>query len=213
MARFDVRSGGGTKTHDRSAVAAALVCGLLLTGCSAAPAVVGAPTHSAPGTSTASPAVPLPSPTGTWTTPPTDAPEGPKTAAPLPTERGELDEPIALSTGVTVEVTSVKATTVSAETPGEISGPAVIVDLSVTNDSNAAVNVDSAVVNLTADKGGYGVGTTAGRPLPLAGNIEPGDSREGRYVFMLDPAKGRSITVSVNYGAGEPVAVFTGKSS
>ena len=87
------------------------------------------------------------------------------------------------------------------------------VSVRVTNQSTAPVNLDAAVVNLSATDGAYGVGTTAGDPRPFAGDIAPGASATGTYVFMLDPAVGRSVTVSVNYGAGEPLAVFTGKTS
>lgn len=183
-----------------------MACALVLAGCTADPPVAAAPTESGS-------AVPLPSPTGTWAPPATDAPEGPSTPAPVPTQSAKIDQPIELSTGVTVELVDVKATTVTALTPGEVSGPAIVVTLTVTNDSPDVVNVDSAVVYLSADQGGYGVGTTAGKPEPLAGDIRPSGSATGRYVFMLDPAKGRSVTVSVNYGAGEPVAVFTGETS
>lgn len=184
-----------------AAAAAVLSCTLLLAGCTA-----GMP-YTAPTT-----AVPLPSATGTWTPEPTTT-EGPRTPAPLPTETAKIDEPVGFETGISVELASVKAASVTAETPGEVSGPAVVVSIRVTNDSTDSVNLDSAVVTLSADKGGYGVGTTAGSPKPLSGNLKPGASADGKYVFMLDPAKGRSVSISVNYGAGEPVAVFTGKTS
>jgi hypothetical protein len=185
--------------------AAVVACTLLLAGCTAGTADAG-PSNGASS-------VPQPSATGTWTPPATDAPEGPKTPAPVPTQSAKIDEPVDFGSGVQVSLVSVKSTSVTARTPGELSGPAVLVTVTVKNDSTDKVNVDSAVVSLTADKGGFGVGTTAGDPKPLAGDIAPGKSTTGTYMFMLDPAKGRSVTVSVNYGAGEPVAVFTGKSS
>ncbi|MFT4050787.1 MAG: hypothetical protein QM677_00890 [Microbacterium sp.] len=154
---------------------------------------------------------PLPSATGTWTPAPTDAPEGPVTAAPLPTTSATIDEPVEFDNGVTVAIVNVEATTVTAETPGEVSGDAVVVTLSVTNGSTESINLDAAVVNLTADDDGYGVGTTAGEPLPFGGDLAAGETAEGRYVFMLDSAATRTVTIIVNYGAGEPVAVFEGK--
>ena len=71
----------------------------------------------------------------------------------------------------------------------------------------------STVVSLTAADGTLGIPTTAGDPVPLAGAIAPGASTTGSYVFMLDPAAGRTVSVTVNYAAAEPVAVFTGKAT
>jgi hypothetical protein len=182
----------------------ALACVLVLTAC-------------APGSTNAgggeTPSTPLPSPSGTWVTPDPDETEGPTTPAPLPTQSADIDEPIELTTGIEVSLVGVASTSVTAETPGEVDGPAVAVQLTVVNGSKEPINLDSAVVNLWADDGEYGVGTTAGSPSPLKGTVEPGKSAKGKYVFMLDPAKGRDVTVSVNYAAGEPVAIFTGKTS
>ena len=98
------------------------------------------------------------------------------------------------------------------ETPGEVDGAAVRVTVQARNDSSEPQAVDSAVVTVVAADD-YGIGTTAGDPSPLSGVVEPGDTVSGVYVFMLDPAADREVTVSVNYAAGEPVAVFTGKTS
>jgi hypothetical protein len=88
-----------------------------------------------------------------------------------------------------------------------------VVTVSVTNDTTGSIDLSSAVVNLSAVDGEYGVGTTAGSPRPLTGDLAPGGSALGTYVFMLDPAAGRDVNVTVNYGAGEPVALFTGKTT
>lgn len=132
---------------------------------------------------------------------------------PLPTIDAELGDAVVFDTGVDVEVTRVETTQVKAETPGEVSGPAVVVTVSARNQGTEPVTVDSAVVTIVASDGELGIGTTAGSPSPLAGLVEPGDTAEGTYVFMLDASDGRELTVSVNYAAGEPVAVFTGKAS
>lgn len=143
----------------------------------------------------------------------TPGPDGPREAPPLPSTAAQLGDAVAFDTGIVVDVSSVEPVEVEAATPGEISGPAVIVTVTARNDSARPQEVDSAVVTLIADDGEVGVGTTAGDPSPLQGVIAPGDTASGRYVFMLDPASGRELTVSVNYAAGEPVAVFTGTSS
>ncbi|WP_405218085.1 hypothetical protein [Agrococcus sp. Ld7] len=139
-------------------------------------------------------------------------PDGPLEAAPLPTTAAELDETVAFDTGIVIDIVEVSAITVTAETPGEVDGSAVRVTVSARNTSDEPQPVDSALVTVVAGDE-LGIGTTAGDPAPLSGEIAPGGAITGSYTFMLDPAADREITVSVNYAAGEPVAVFTGKTS
>ncbi|MET4099763.1 hypothetical protein ABIB37_002000 [Agrococcus sp. UYP10] len=141
----------------------------------------------------------------------TPGPDGPTEAAALPTTTAALDEAITFDTGIVVEIVAVDPITVTAETPGEMDGPALRVSVAARNQSGEAQEVDSAVVTLVTDDGQVGVGTTAGSPSPLSGMVEPGATVSGTYVFMLDPASGRDVTVTVNYAAGEPLAVFTGR--
>lgn len=146
---------------------------------------------------------------------PAPAPSGPPAAAPvtapsLPTTAASLGEEVAFDTGFTVEVVAMRVIQVTAETPGEVDGPALVVEVEARNGSGAAQSVDSAVVTVETDDGEIGIGTTAGSPSPLSGVVEPGRTSRGTYVFMLDPASGRDVTVSINYAAGEPIAVFTG---
>lgn len=192
----------------------------LLTGCTAATTADDA----APATQSSRVATPSPSqatpeavdsgPTPAATPTSSQAPDsGPTEAPDLPVVEGKLDEDVELPTGVSVSVTSVRATSVKAETPGETSGPAVKVVVAVTNDSEDTYDVDSAVVALYTPDGELGIPTLAGGTDVLSGTLKPGAETRGTYVFMLDPAKGRDIIVSVNYAAGEPVAEFTGRSS
>lgn len=146
-----------------------------------------------------------------WKPPADPHAKGPTQAPALESVGGALDEKLRLPTEMSVQLTSIKTTTVKPQTPGETAGPAVIVSVAVKNMSDAVQNVDSAVVMLVTDDGDVGIGTTAGPDVPLRGDLKPGEVAEGSYVFMLDPAKGRAVTISVNYGAGEPIALFTGR--
>ena len=207
----------------------AAVIALGLTACGPTPTSTGAsagPTTQssaspAPGpASSPSPAAasPSPSPRPSSIPPPgaddvdESTPDGPVEAAPLPTTAAALTEPAALATGMVIEIIAVDAIEVTAETPGEVDGTAVRVTVQAHNESSEPQSVDSAVVTVLASDD-YGIGTTAGDPSPLSGVVAPGDTASGVYVFMLDPAADREVTVSVNYAAGEPVAVFTGKTS
>jgi len=135
---------------------------------------------------------------------------GPTAQPVLPTVGGTLDDDIELSTGMIVSLTSITTTRVEAETPGDIAGDAVEVIVQLTNVSPEIQNADSAVVSLETSDGELGIPTLAGGADPLTGEIAPKQSSEGRYLFVLDPVHGRTIVISVNYGAGEPVAQFTG---
>ena len=104
-------------------------------------------------------------------------------------------------------------TDIKPETPGEYAGSAVVVNVSVRNDSDSVQSVDSAVVMLSAADGEVGIATTAGPNRPLRGNVPVGGKVEGSYVFMLEPAKKRKVTVTVNYAAGEPVVEFSGSTA
>lgn len=206
-------------------VALAIVGAPAIAGCSSdsppsSSAPVGTTASFTPSTSAGggSPAdtsgsAPSPSPTGSWTPAARTAAKGPTAAAAVPTTSTALTRPVALDNRVTVRLTGVRATTVTARTPGETSGPAVQVTVNVQNGSSSPLDVRSAVVSLKADGGALGVGTTAGGPNPLHGTIGPGATATGTYVFMLAPAKDRNVIVNVNYAAGRPVAVFTGRTA
>ncbi|RXW32435.1 hypothetical protein C1706_07825 [Propioniciclava flava] len=127
------------------------------------------------------------------------------------TRSASAGQPVTFDSAATVSLDALSAISVSATTPGEITGPAVKVTVKVSNGSQQALDVSSAVVSVTAEDGTLGIPTTAGDPAPLEGVIAPGQSVTGSYVFMLDPAAGRGVLVTVNYAAAEPVAVFTGK--
>lgn len=196
---FSRRSSDGISRAGRATfVAPVAAIMILLAGCTAAPEAAEAPQPDAPITTK-------------WTPPADPEAAGPTEAPPLTEQTGALDEPIALSTEMTVSIDDISTTTITPKTPGEYAGSAVVVTVSVENDSKQAQSIDSAVISLVTDDGEVGVGTTAGPGKPLQGELAAGAKAEGTYVFMLDPAKGRSVQISVNYAAGEPVATFAGE--
>ncbi|WP_232225430.1 hypothetical protein [Leucobacter salsicius] len=194
--------------HRSAVILLAATAVISLTGCMASPDVGagnGPPDSSGGGSSTpASQPAPPVKPESAGSVGPVEQPE-------LPAVDGELDETIKLSTGFTVALDSISATTVKAETPGDVAGPAVEVVVQVTNVSKEPQRVDSAVVTLETDEGDLGIPTIAGGASALKGELAPQESTKGHYLFMLDPAEGRDISISVNYAAGEPVAKFTGR--
>lgn len=148
--------------------------------------------------------------TDDWREPEDPTAEGPTAAPVLPEVEGRIGDGVALPTEVVVSITSVTTTTLTAETPGEYTGPAIIVGVQIANESDVPQPVGSAVVALTGEGGEVGVPTWASPNDPLHGEVQAGGTVDGTYVFMMDPAGERSVTVRVNYSAGEPVATFTG---
>lgn len=180
----------GSELRLGAAAACALAVALTVSGCTGA----AQQDSDAPSTQPSAPTEGLG---------PTEQPE-------LPVVEGKADEEVKLPTRMVVAIESITTTTVTAETPGDVAGDAVVVLVSVTNTSKSAQNVDSAVVSLETDAGELGIPTNAGDPSPFAGDVQPGESAEGRYLFMLDPVHDRDVIINVNYAAGEPVAQFTG---
>lgn len=143
------------------------------------------------------------------TAPPYDnSTPGPTAAPVLPTITADRGESVEVSRGLLVDLLGVDQVTVEAETPGEISGPAVAISVRVTNESDRELDLSSAVIDVVADDGEPGIGTTAGPAEHLGGVLAPGHVAEGTYVFMLDAA-GRELTISVNHTAGAPIVIFT----
>lgn len=207
MDRASVRRGIGVAV----VFVGALIAALTISACTpAAGESPSAPTQAPLASPSESPASVEPAPSTTWTPPADPTAEGPTAAPELPTEEASLDEPLAFSTGITVALDSITTTEITPQTPGEYAGPAVVVTVSVRNESDDAQPVSSAVVMLEADDGEVGIATTAGPNRPLQGDVPVGGTARGSYVFMLDPAKNRDVTITVNYAAGEPIAKFTG---
>jgi hypothetical protein len=130
--------------------------------------------------------------------------------SPAPTVEVAIGDTAKVDADVTIKLASVKATQVTAKTPGEITGSAVIVTVVVTNKGDSTASVDSAYLNLVASDGTFGTGTTAGDGKPLQGSLASGASATGSYVFMLPTPHGREVTISVSHAAGAPVAQFEG---
>lgn len=148
--------------------------------------------------------------TADWSEPEDPTSEGPTALPALPEVDGRIGDDIELPTDVIVSLSAISTTTLTAETPGEQSGPAVVVEVQVANQSEEPQSVASATVSLSAESGEIGIPTWAHPNDPLHGEVPAGGIAVGTYVFMLDPADERPVTVRVNYSAGEPVATFTG---
>ncbi len=113
-------------------------------------------------------------------------------------------------TGLTVELASITAVQAEAKAPGEISGPGLRVTVAATNDGEDAVSLDSVVVFLS-----YGADRTPATQFgsssePLAGDLSPGSSRQGTYVFTVPDDQRDDVRVEVSYTGSAPTVAFTG---
>lgn len=111
--------------------------------------------------------------------------------------------------GVTVRIDDVKIVKIEGTGPGQISGPAAAVKLTITNGSKKSVDPSSAVVTLLQGKD-YRVATptTTSPAKPFSGSLEPGESAAGTYLFELSDNKLGVADLVVQYQTGGEVARF-----
>jgi hypothetical protein len=131
----------------------------------------------------------------------------PTTAAPV-----ALQAPAKVNS-VVVSLVTIKAITVGVSGPGEVAGPALAVTVNISNNSNAAVDVSSAVVTLLDAQGQEGTPTPASPAAPFTGSLQPGASANGVYVFNIAKTQRNPINVLVSYTAGAATAQFFGNAS
>ena len=199
---------------------------LLLAGCSDdAPAP--SPAAPAPSASTTSSAEPSASPTSasaepTASTEPSSAPSSSPTAGgdgsvepsrPVQTAAPKkLDEP-ARTAGAKVSLLSVRSTTIKASTPGDSSGPGVLVRLEIDNTTAKALDTSFVQVNVTNASGAPGTAVVGSPTKAIAGSVRSGATAQATYAFLLDGATSGDVTVLVYVTSGQPVAQFRGRVS
>jgi hypothetical protein len=161
------------------------------------------------------------------TTRPT-APADPNGPAPTPPGRGdpnppafwepqevaeavELDEPAAFVESVRAEVTKLEAVQGEARGPGEISGPAVRVTVEITNETSAPIELDSTIVAMY-------IGATEDPAVQLSGpgarsldgDLDPGASASGVYVYAVPNEDRSTIRITVSYTPQDRAVAFEG---
>lgn len=121
-----------------------------------------------------------------------------------------IGEVAALPSKVNISIVSAKTQKVTAKTPGETSGPAVVTKVRITNDTASAIDLGSTVVMLTYSAGTLGQATTASPAEPFTDSVAPGKSLDATYVFNVASSAIDPIQISVSYAGGAPVALFAG---
>ena len=163
-------------------------------------------------------------PTGTAEPTPAPAPSSGPTGAPSP---GSLDVvpveevttaravPLTATadfgTGMTLRIVRIERVAGVARGPGEIAGPALRLTLRMSNGSDSAVSLESAVVDLTAGADRTPAPTLTGPGgRPFAGEVPAGGSMTAVYVFAVPEEEVDRVQVAVSYLSGAPVVVLAG---
>ena len=188
------------------AVVALLVAAVIAASLSAAPGAT-APSGSPTPTASADPDV-----TATPTPTPSESPDPEETAEPDPTSTPEpLDGSAEVEDGVTLEVAKLEAVAGEASQPGEVAGPSVRFTLRVHNDTDAAISLTTAAVNVY-----YGEDQTpaiqllnpGGTPFPQS--VKADSRAEGVFVFSVPVESRDRVRLTVDYSVDEPQLVFEG---
>lgn len=135
------------------------------------------------------------------------APQDPGEATPVP-----FAEPVTTASKLVVTVDSVTAVTAGEALPGEVTGPAVQVTLTVRNDGASTAAVRGASLNLTYG----GDERTPAAPVSSDGTIawpdtlEPGASATVVSTFSVPETNAGEVRVIVDLLASEPDVVFVG---
>jgi len=113
-------------------------------------------------------------------------------------------------TGVTARILRIAAVHGTANGPGEIAGPALRLELQLTNGTGRAVNLTQALVTVTDASGTPGVQLTQSGSAPLRGSVKAHAKVRAVYVFTLPTAHRDPVTVNFSYSSSAPVALFVG---
>lgn len=111
--------------------------------------------------------------------------------------------------GVAVRIDDVQVVNVEGVGPGQLSGPAAAVKITITNGSKKSIDPRSTVVTLLRGKDDQvATPTTADPARPFTSPVKAGGSARGTYVFELPGGKLGSADVIVQYQTGREVARF-----
>lgn len=213
----------------RAWLAGAAVAACLLAGCgdgqqaqapagtppvgTTAPAPTSAPEQPVPtGSGSASPRSPN-SPATTPVPQPSDggiktrvAPKKVVTRPAVPVNR-----PAEVERDLTVRIERTEAIEAKAILPGEVAGPAVVIDLVADNKTSAPVDLSTVVVECTDASGAPCNRISSDPAAPFAGSVAAGATATGRYVFVIPKDQRGSVSLVVTLTGDRPVVVFRGK--
>lgn len=137
---------------------------------------------------------------------------GPTAAAPQPTRTSTISSAAPIVKELTARVAKVEAVRGEAQAPGEVAGPSVRFTITITNSTDASVDLTNTVVN--AYYGSQATPATelaepGGRPFPAS--VGAGRSTTGVFVFNIPAAQREQVKVTVDTSVQNPVVAFVGR--
>jgi hypothetical protein len=121
------------------------------------------------------------------------------------------DEAVEAPDGMRVALTRIEHVQGQALQPGEVSGPAVRVTVTMTNGTKESINTSLVVVNAYIGAERRPAGTVI-RPggLPFSGPLAPGETTYGIYLFAIPEQDRTDVTITVDYQGAGATVVFSG---
>jgi hypothetical protein len=116
-----------------------------------------------------------------------------------------------LGNTVSAHITKITSTTATGTQAGEVSGPAVQVELTITNGTAGDISLDEVSVNAY-----YGSGMTPASPIAtqndrvFGGTLAASKTAAGMYEFSVPKDQQASLVITVSRAAGAPLVVFQG---
>lgn len=123
-----------------------------------------------------------------------------------------FDAPAEVTSGVSATIGALTAVTGVASGVGESGGPAVRFEATITNDTDAAIDLQNVRMLVDFGPDSSPASELTGGPdiVAFPATLEPGASATAAYVFAI-PAESRSdVRITVDYLASVPFALFAG---
>lgn len=188
---------------------------VVTTGCSGAPSS-GPTTSNAPKAGSAASAGADAS--GASTAASSAAPAPGSTASTLPPRAQPVNKPTKRLTGtassvaprLTAELSSMRTRRVNSKVPGEVSGDAVVFQVTVRNGTAKTVDLSNVVVNVEGADGAPASQVTSSPAKAPPPRVGAGRTASGTYAFLVPKGERNPITVSVTLSAQTKVALFKG---
>lgn len=123
----------------------------------------------------------------------------------------KLGTDVEVVSDVVVQLGKIRAVKAEASLPGEIGGPAISVPVSITNATDAEILTRDVVTDVFFGKDQLpGVPLISSEDNQFPVNLAPGATATATYVVVLPAKAGTTVSVTVNYRAADPIAVFEG---
>lgn len=155
----------------------------------------------------------VPAPPADLPTEPSDPKDAPAPLGPVERKKAKpvpLDTEATVAKGVVARVTKVEEVQGEATLPGEVAGDALRVTITIANDTDEALDLSSAIVNLFHGPDDTPATTLSGpgaEPFPVT--VAAGAKASGTFVFRV-AERGVPIHVEVDVAADLTIVAFEG---